>query len=270
MGFVLRRDDIVHVDDFHQELGDDPRKAARLIVEAARQGELEAQALLGQILLDGQGIERDPALAATWFGIAAQRGHSMARNMLGRCLEHGWGVPVNLAAAAEQYALAAADDLDWALYNLANLLATGRGAPKDPAHALALYMRAADLGHAKSMNLVGRHFEEGLCVSRDLDQAREWYRRSAEAGDFRGQFSHAAMLAEAGELEAALDWLRRALEGGNLNFLRVARGQLEQARQAPLRQMALEYYRRAADLGDANDIEILAKALKRLAFSSIE
>lgn len=269
MGFVLRRDDIVCLDDLHQDLGDDPRKAARLIVEAARQGELEAQALLGQILLDGQGIERDPALAATWFGIAAQRGHAMARNMLGRCLEHGWGVPPDLAAAAEQYALATADDLDWALYNLANLLATGRGVPRDPAHALALYMRAADLGHAKSMNLVGRHFEEGLCVPRDLALAREWYRRSAEAGDFRGQFSYAAVLAESGDLPAALPWLQRALDGGNLKFLRVAREQLARAEQPELRRMALDYYRRAAAIGEANDTEMLANALKQLPLAAI-
>lgn len=269
MGFVLRRDDIVSLDDLHQGPADDPRRRARLIVEAARQGELEAQALLGQILLDGHGIERDPALAATWFGIAAQRGHRMARNMFGRCLEHGWGVPQNLAAAAEQYALAAADDLDWALYNLANLLATGRGVACDPAHALALYRRAADLGHAKSMNLVGRHFEEGLCVPRDLEQARSWYRRSAEAGDFRGQFSHAALLAEAGELDAALHWLQCALEGGNLRFLRVAREQLAQAEQPALRQMALAYYRRAAELGEADDTECLANALKNALKASI-
>lgn len=264
MAFVLRRREELSVEQLRARLASDPRQAAAAILEAARRGDVEAQALLGQILLDGQGIERDAALAATWFRIAAERGHAMARNMLGRCLEHGWGVPANPAEAAEHYARAAAVDLEWGLYNLANLLATGRGVPRDAAHALALYQRAADLGHAKSMNLVGRHYEEGLCVPRNPELAREWYRRSAVAGDFRGQFSHAAALAERGEVEDARYWLLRALEGGNLNFLRVAREQLERAPQPELRSLALAYYRRAAELGETADADLFAAALKRL------
>lgn len=86
------------------------------------------------------------------------------------------------------------------MYNLANLLATGRGVTVDHQQALALYRRAAELGHAKSMNLLGRYLEEGQVCPPDPLAAREWYRRSAEAGDFRGQFSFAAVLADEGGL----------------------------------------------------------------------
>ncbi|WP_048302850.1 tetratricopeptide repeat protein, partial [Pseudomonas aeruginosa] len=122
---------------------------------------------------------------------------------------------------------AAQAGLDWARYNLANLHATGRGVSQDQPRAYALYRQAAEQGHAKSMNLVGRYHEEGLVVARDLAQAAHWYRRSAEGGDFRGQFSHAAMLSASGRHAEAETWLRRALEGGNLNFLRSARHGLE-------------------------------------------
>ncbi len=67
-------------------LDDSPVRAAQAILMAAKQGVVDAQALLGQILLDGRGIERDQALALRWFEIAAQGGHLMARNMVGRCL----------------------------------------------------------------------------------------------------------------------------------------------------------------------------------------
>lgn len=256
MSFVLRRTEEITL----AELADDPRQAARLILSAAREGELEAQALLGQILLDGHGIERDPALAATWFGIAAERGHAMARNMLGRCLEHGWGCASDPVAAASHYAQAAETGLDWAMYNLANLLATGRGVERDDARALMLYRRAAELGHAKSMNLVGRFYEEGLVVSRDTQAAHRWYQRSAEAGDFRGQFSHATVLAERGDLDGALPWLQRALQDGNLNFLRVAREQLAGSPREALRQLALAYFQRAAEIGEESDRERLKSA----------
>ena len=72
MAFVLRRREELSVEQLRARLASDPRQAAAAI-EATRQGDVEAQALLGQILLDGQGIERDPALAVTWFRIAAAR-----------------------------------------------------------------------------------------------------------------------------------------------------------------------------------------------------
>ncbi|MGY4534906.1 TPR repeat protein [Pseudomonas sp. TE3786] len=252
---LLRREQQLTGDDLAKLLEGDPGQAAHAILSAARDGLLEAQTLLGQLLLEGRGIQRDPALARTWFQIAARQGHAMAHNMLGRCLDQGWGGETDIAQAAEHYRQAAEGGSDWGQYNLANLLATGRGLPCDPLQAFALYMRAAEQGHAKSMNLVGRFYEEGQVVRRDLPQAHAWYRRSAEAGDFRGQFSHAAVLAEQGQLDAALSWLQRALQLGNLNFLRVARESLLQSPHSSIRAEARAYFRRAAELGEDSDRE---------------
>jgi TPR repeat protein len=98
------------------------------------------------------------------------------------------------------------------MYNYANLLATGRGVRADAARAFAWYLRAAEQGHAKSMNLVGRCYEEGLGVEIDIAVAHGWYRKSADAGDFRGQRSLAAVLLESGRAEEANYWIRRAIE----------------------------------------------------------
>lgn len=98
------------------------------------------------------------------------------------------------------------------------------------------------------MNLLGRYLEEGQYCPRDLDAAVAWYRRSAEAGDFRGQFSYAAVLADRGQVDAALEWLRKALAGGNLKFLRVAHKALAAANDPQIRAMADAYRQRAASL----------------------
>lgn len=59
---------------------------------------------------------------------------------------------------------------------------------------MALYRQAAEeLEHAKSMNLLGRYLEDSRYCAQDLKAAWQWYQRSAEGGDFRGQFSHAAV-----------------------------------------------------------------------------
>lgn len=248
MTFQLRREEVLDGDQLKSMLEESPARAAQAILLAAREGVADAQALLGQILLDGRGIAQDQPLAVRWFDIAAQRGHLMARNMLGRCHEHGWGCVADAAVAARHYRMAAEAGLDWAMYNYANLLATGRGVTADPLRALNLYRRAAELGHGKSMNLLGRYLEEGQVCPADPQAARDWYRRSALAGDFRGQFSHAAVLADEGLIDEAMVWLRAALAGGNLNFLRVASKALLSAANPQIRTLATDYAQRHAEL----------------------
>lgn len=261
MSWTLAREEHIDSDTLQAMLADNPGRAAQAILAAAGQGIVEAQALLGQILLDGKGIQRDPALAVTWFRIAADQGHLMARNMLGRCLEHGWGCEADVAKAAQHYHLAAEQNFDWGLYNLGNLLGSGRGVRQDHWLAMTCYHKAAHQGHAKSMNLLGRYLEEGLAGPVDLAAAHDWYRRSAEAGDFRGQFSHATVLAEHGDVEQAHVWMEAALTGGNLNFLRVSRQSLLTAAHPSLHALTEAYHRRAAELGDESDQAALRDVL---------
>ncbi|OYQ19630.1 hypothetical protein B7L09_12930 [Pseudomonas mandelii] len=248
MSFQLRREEVLDGDSLKAMLEESPARAAQAILIAAGEGVLDAQALLGQILLDGQGIAMDQALALRWFAIAAQGGHLMARNMLGRCHEHGWGCAEDASVAAQHYRIAADAGLDWAMYNYANLLATGRGVAVNQRQALSLYRQAAELGHAKSMNLLGRYLEEGRVCPADPQAACEWYRRSALGGDFRGQFSYAAVLADGGKIDEALVWLRKALDGGNLNFQRVASQTLSTSTDPRIRGLTTEYQQRVREL----------------------
>ncbi|NVZ67057.1 sel1 repeat family protein, partial [Pseudomonas gingeri] len=101
------------------------------------------------------------------------------------------------------------------------------------------------MGHARSMNLLGRYLEDGRFCPADLVAACEWYRLSAEAGDFRGQFSYATVLADLGRVDQALEWLRKALAGGNLKFLQISRQTLLAARAPRICAMPLAYHQQA-------------------------
>ncbi|MCP1441704.1 TPR repeat protein [Pseudomonas sp. GGS8] len=251
MSYQLRREEVLDGDRLKAMLEESPARAAQAILIAAREGVLDAQALLGQILLDGQGIALDRPLAVRWFEIAARRGHLMARNMLGRCHEHGWGCAADIAIAARHYRIAAEACLDWAMYNYANLLATGRGGMVDQSQALRLYRQAAELGHAKSMNLLGRYLEEGRFCDADPVAAFDWYRRSAEGDDFRGQFSYGSVLAEVGRIDEALTWLGKAMSKGHSSFLRVSSEALLNAQNPAIRQLSHAYRQRAEQLTNA-------------------
>jgi TPR repeat protein len=219
------------------ELAGDPCEAARWIRAGAFHGFPEAQLMLGQMLLDGTGLDRDHAAAMRWFLRAAAAGLAEAMNMVGRCHELGWGVPADPATAATWYRRAAERGLDWGQFNLANLMLYGIAVPRDRPAALAWYRRAAARGHAKSMNLVGRFLEEGWDGAPDPVQALSWYRGAAERGDFRGQYNLATLLLGQGHADEAERWFRAAIDGGSPDFLRSAGASLSGRREPALRTL---------------------------------
>lgn len=211
-----------------------PARAA-LIREAAEAGIADAQALYGQMLLDGVELAKDARAGFGWFMRAAAQGHAMALNMVGRCLDLGWGVRVDKPRAAECYRAAAARDLPEAMYNYATLLALGDGVAEDRAAALAWLRRAAGHGFAKAENFVGSFHEDGWATPIDLLAAAQCYKRAAEGGDFRGCFNHARMLAGKGRVREALPLIERAGALGNPRFVGQMRDWLGRQSDAELR-----------------------------------
>jgi uncharacterized protein len=107
----------------------------------------------------------------------------------------------------------------------------GRGVAQDFELAFSHYRRAAEQGHERAMNLVGRCYEEGWGASRDPEAAADWYRRSAEAGYFRGQYNWASALLQAGRALEAAHWIERAAAQGPKDFRQaVARLRIREGR----------------------------------------
>jgi len=205
-------------DEIARRLSGPRERVAAFVREAAEAGSAEAQARLGQMLLDGDGVAQDMPQALGWFERAARAGHLEAANMVGRCHDLGWGTKVDKARAAAWFRQAAGRGLTWAKYNYATLLALGEGVTEDKATALALFEEAAAEGNAKAHNFVGSFYEDGWVVAPELGEAARRYRIAAEGGDFRGQFNHGRMLAMRGETDAALRWMGLAWENGNARF----------------------------------------------------
>ena len=197
-------------DDIAARLSGTAEERAAFVRDCAEAGEAEAQALFGQMLLDGNGVARDPQAALGWFVKAAAQHHAMGVNMVGRCYDLGWGTTPDKTRAAACYKVAAERGLDWGMYNYATLLALGEGVALDRAGALGWFRKAAAMGNAKAINFVGSFYEDGWVVERDLKAAAHCYARAAHGGDFRGCFNHARMLGAAGKIEEAIGWLKRA------------------------------------------------------------
>ncbi len=219
-------------EEFAAILAGPPERAAAWLRAAAEGGITEAQLVLGQMLLDGKGVERDPEQAVSWFNRAAKDNHPMALNLLGQCYQHGRGVAPNAGMAAYWHRLAAQAGLDWGMYNYATALALGSGVEMDRAQAFQWLSKAAALGHAKSINILGGFFEDGWEVEADIERAFDHYRRAAEGGDFRGQFNYARLLAERGRMQEALAWLEKVPDTATPAFLLKTRDFLKQSSHA--------------------------------------
>jgi TPR repeat protein len=220
------------------QLSGPPAARADFVRAAAEAGVAEAQAVYGQMLLDGAGVPADPRAALGWFTRAAAHHHVMALNMVGRCYDLGWGTAPDKTRAAACYRIAAERGLDWGMYNYATLLALGEGVAEDRVAALAWLDRAAAMGNAKAINFVGSFAEDGWGGPRDMTKAADCYARAAEGGDFRGCFNHARMLLDKGEVEAAMPWLARAATLGNTRFVGQMRDWIDRL-EAGLRTRAL-------------------------------
>ena len=100
----------------------------------------------------------DVATAMAALRAPARAGHAPSQSLLAFMLDRGDFVD----EAAALYRQAAAQDDPEALYALANFHLTGRGVAKDEKQALALFSKAAELGHAASMQVISQAQARGL------------------------------------------------------------------------------------------------------------
>ncbi len=242
--------DTLTPDAIAARLSGSPAERAAFVREAADAGVAEAQAVYGQMLLDGVGVAVDRRAALGWFTKAAAQHHLMGLNMVGRCYDLGWGTEIDKARAAACYRIAAERGLDWAQYNHATLLALGDGVGEDKAAALALFEQVVATGsapaRAKAANFVGSFAEDGWACERDMVRAAVCYAQAAEGGDFRGCFNHARMLAAAGEIDAALGWIEQAGARGNAAFVAKAEAYLMASDTPALRMLGVAALRKGS------------------------
>jgi len=126
---------------FQKKSATDEEKAEGLkyYLSAARKGNADAQATLGDCYLFGDAVEKDEKQALYWYQLAAKQNHSIATN------------------------------------NLAIFHDTGRAGLKiDKFEALKLYSRAAYLGSNYAQNTMGVFYANGSILDRNKAEAFAW------------------------------------------------------------------------------------------------
>ncbi|KAB2941366.1 MAG: hypothetical protein K8F92_20505 [Hyphomicrobium sp.] len=149
---------------------------------AAAQGDASAQFEVASRLAEGKGTDQDLKEAALWYRRAAANGFAMAQFRLGTLYERGLGVKADAQRAQVWYERAAAQGNVKAMHNLAVL--TAARSPKGDYEGAARWFKAAgDHGLADSQYNLAVLYENGLGVTKDLQQAYKWLLLAAKSGD---------------------------------------------------------------------------------------
>ena len=116
--------------------------ALQLLQPLANQGVAQAQATLGIMYDNAQGVPRDDLAAVAWFRKAADQGYAHAE------------------------------------YDLALKYSQGRGVTRDEGAALSWFQKAADHGDPEAMYRLGNASEFGKGTVIDYIEAYAWYEKA--------------------------------------------------------------------------------------------
>lgn len=200
-------------------------------------------------------------------------GHPIAMYHLGRAFKNGWGVAADFDHARHLFKDAVRFGFVFrgeVAYEIGRLYQRSAGIDCNRI-ALEWFLKSLSWDYPKAHVQLAKHYERGLGIDRDLDRAFDHYEQAAIAGYPSSTINYARILLRgkygtAPDPDRALYWAKRAMQG----LAKKARDGSPSAAKTlgrihrdgefvdhdPAR--ALEWFRRAADLGDPGGMHDLA------------
>lgn len=164
--------------------------------DAATKGDVIAQSNLAFLYLHADLFGQktiDIKKAVWWYTKAASKGNPDAEAELGDIYADGDGVPIDKVKSFAWYKKSAEHGNAYAQAMLASIYNEGAIVPKDDTIATRWYLKAAEQGGAHDQIDAGLRFELGLGVAKNATKATAWYAKAADQADARGQYFLAIM-----------------------------------------------------------------------------
>lgn len=152
--------------------------------------------LIGELYLNGKGVEKDVYKALTYFTIAANNNIGEAKNALGNLYLKGKDVEKDYGLALQNFAGVLPDNTtnkklpNYAICNMGYMNQFGLGAPINTLKAIDLYLRADDEDGTSCCNLAWLAHNTDLCNDYN---AVELYLKAIEKSNVRAGFNLALM-----------------------------------------------------------------------------
>lgn len=149
-------------------------------INAAQNGDDEAQFIIGLCYYNGIGVKKDFFQSVNWWKKAAEQGNAGAQCNLGLCYDNGNGVKQDKLQAIFWYRKAAEQGMPEAQENLGYCYEEGSGVEQDYYEAFNWFNKAAEQGLATSQERVGSYYLIGQGTNQDLTQAIKWFQKAAD------------------------------------------------------------------------------------------
>ncbi len=168
--------------DYGHGVKADSEKALVWYLRSAEQGHPAVQYQVGAKYFRGEGVRQDYKEAAKWWEMAANGGQVDAQFNLGLMYFRGLSISANDKKAAELFSLAADQGHGHGQYSLAVMYAFGRGVEKDYTIALDWFRKSAEQEIGQAQFNLGVFYENGYGVQKNTEIARSWYEKAAAQG----------------------------------------------------------------------------------------
>ncbi len=162
------------------------KKAIYSYTKSAKQGNTDAQYMLGYMCETGLGVLKSDKQAIYWYTKSANQGNAAAQNNLGLMYNNGQGVLKSYKQAIYWYTKSAkqlGDSAAYAQNNLGLMYEFGHGVLKSYKQALYWYTKSANQGNAKGEYNLGLLYVNGYGVEQNNIKAYAWWLISAYNGD---------------------------------------------------------------------------------------
>jgi uncharacterized protein len=173
----------VYAGDYEDGVGaffrQDYKTAFEKLEPLAKQGNDQAQGLIGKMYELGQGISQDYGQAVKWCRLSAEQGNSGSQTFLGQMYASGKGVEQNFKEAVKWYRLAAEQGRLGGQLSLGKAYLNGHGVTQDYIEGLKWYF----IGGVEKLDLWQKHINhvKGQMTSDEIAEAqklaREWMAR---------------------------------------------------------------------------------------------
>ena len=253
-------------------------------IKAARNGDANAQYLIGLCFHRGDGVDKDYELAAFWFRKSADQGFADSQLALGIYYSQGWGVTQDYKQTVYWYSKAAEQDNPDAQYMLGLCYASGQGVTQNLTQAAYWLRKAAEQGNEDAIKFLaenGNDFQPNQnsvsTVEELTNKANQLYKEEKYAEAFQyflkaAEKNDAYSMAYIGymyyfgkgvtkDLTQSVSWYRKAANLGNAYGQFALGGFYEEGEGVTQdNAQAAYWYRKAADQG----LEDAQKALAAL------
>ena len=245
----------------------------------ADSGDVAAQFALGKAYESGNGVPQRTDQAAIWYRKAAEQGYEKAQTNLGVLYWLGDGVEKDKSEAVRWYRKAARQGNGNAMFNLGAAYYNGEGVGTNYSLAYAWFLLSSEAGNSSGQDAakrslgewgsdgfndacltIGKMYEKGEGLPKNLESAAAWYRKAAEHGYADASIQLAALYLRVSDYSQARPWCEaaaRAKRSGGYHCL----GYLYQQGlgvDANLKE-AFQWYERGAREGNAASMQALAR-----------